>query len=96
LETSGSDTSLLTIEGEVLAEELIFTPAGQFLCLKVQQKVETVGGSSSIVTEWLAPNIGIVKSHSVLEGKGFTGLVQKVFGLDEITFELARVEAVPQ
>jgi len=93
-EVADGDTGLLSIEGVAMGEEEIATPAGVFQCLKIQQNVVSIKGSSSIVTEWLAPDIGIIKSHSILKGVGITALIQELFGLDEITFELSHIEKI--
>lgn len=92
LETEGGDTTLLKIRGKVLGEELVMTEYGNFVCLKIQQQVSSEGGSSNTLTEWFAPHIGLVKSHAVMEGSGITGMLQDVFGLDEVTFQLVSVE----
>lgn len=91
-EIAGGDTGSLTIEGEALAEEIITTPAGEFSCLKIQLKIESEHGSKNTVTEWLAPGIGVVKFHALLEGTGLTAFLQDLLGLDELTFDLTDVE----
>ncbi len=92
LETEDGDTTNLTISGEVLGEEKVFTPYGEFNCLKIRQHITSEKGSTNIMTEWFAPRVGLVKSHTQLEGSGLTGFIQSVFGYDEVTFELASVE----
>jgi len=86
------DTGRLTIEGEALAEEIVTTPVGEFSCLKIQLKIESEIGSKNTVTEWLAPGIGVVKFHALLEGTGLTAFLQDLLGLDELTFDLTGVE----
>jgi hypothetical protein len=88
LEVAGGDTGKLTIKGEALGEENIETPFGTYACLKIQMRVESEMGSRNTITEWLAPNIGVVKFHAELEGSGITGFLQDIMGLDEITFNL--------
>lgn len=92
LEIADGDTGKLTISGEALAEEVIETPLGPISCLKVRLKVESEHGSKNTVTEWLAPEIGVVKFHADLEGSGITGFLQDLFGLDEVTFDLTEIE----
>ena len=92
LEIAGGDTGKLTIFGQALGEEEIETPVGTFTCLKIQMQVESEMGSKNIVTEWLAPNIGVVKFHAQLEGSGITGFIQDLMGLDELTFDLTGIE----
>jgi hypothetical protein len=91
-EIADGDTGRLTIEGEALAEEIVTTPVGEFSCLKIQLKIESEHGSKNTVTEWLAPGIGVVKFHALLEGTGLTAFLQDIFGLDELTFDLTGVE----
>jgi len=91
-EIAGGDTGRLTIEGEALAEEIVTTSVGEFSCLKIQLKIESEHGSKNTVTEWLAPGIGVVKFHALLEGTGLTAFLQDIFGLDELTFDLTGVE----
>jgi hypothetical protein len=92
LETEDNDTTNLTIRGRVIGEEKIFTPLGEFNCVKIQQHVASENGSNNTLTEWFAPNVGLVKSHAVLEGSGITGMIQSLFGYDEVTFQLVSVE----
>jgi len=92
LEIAGGDTGKLTISGEALAEEILQTPLGSMSCLKIRLRIESEHGSKNTVTEWLAPEIGIVKFHADLEGSGITGFLQDIFGLDEVTFDLTEIE----
>jgi hypothetical protein len=92
LETEDEDTTNLVIRGEVLGVEKVFTKLGEFDCVKIRQHISSERGSSNVLTEWFAPQIGLVKSHAVLEGSGITGFIQSVFGYDEVTFELVAVE----
>jgi hypothetical protein len=87
-EIADGDTGKLTITGEALGEEIVTTPIGEFNCLKIQLKINSEHGSKNTVTEWLAPEIGVVKFHAALEGKGLTAFLQDIFGLDELTFDL--------
>ncbi len=92
LETAGSDTGKLTIKGEAVGEEIIVTPMGELKCLKITMHIESEMGSRNTVTEWLAPEIGVVKFHADLEGSGITGFLQSLMGLDEINFDLTGYE----
>jgi hypothetical protein len=93
LEVAGGDTGKLTITGQALGEEKVETPIGIYTCLKIQMLVESEMGSRNTVTEWLAPNIGVIKFHAQLEGSGITGFLQDLMGLDEITFDLTGIAA---
>lgn len=92
LEIADGDTGKLTITGEALGEEVLKTPIGMYSCLKIRLMVKSENGSGNIITEWLAPEIGVVKFHADLEGKGITGFLQSLMGLDEITFDLTGFE----
>ncbi len=91
-EIADGDTGRLTITGEALGEEIVSTPVGEFNSLKIRLNIESEHGSKNTVTEWLAPGIGVVKFHAVLEGTGLTAFLQSIFGLDELTFDLTGVE----
>ncbi len=88
LETEDDDTTRLTISGKAIGEEIVETAGGKFTCLRIELEVSSENGSQNTVNEWFAPGIGMVKSHAKLEGSGITYIVQKIMGLDEITFEL--------
>ena len=94
LEIAGGDTGKLTIDGEALGEEEVTTPVGKFTCLKIRMRIESEMGSKNTVTEWLAPNIGVIKFHADLEGSGITGFLQTLMGLDEITFDLKGIKEI--
>jgi len=88
------DTGRLMIRGEALGEEVVITPVGEFNCLKIQLKIDSEQGSKNTVTEWLAPGVGVVKFHALLEGTGLTAFLQDIFGLDELTFDLTSFEEI--
>lgn len=88
LETEDEDTTRLTIRGKALGEEIIETSGGKFSCLRIELEVSSENGSQNKVNEWFAPGIGLVKSHAKMEGSGITYILQKMLGLNEITFEL--------
>ena len=88
LETEDEDTTRLTISGKALGEEIIETSGGKFSCLRIELEVSSENGSQNKVNEWFAPGIGLVKSHAIMEGSGITYILQKMLGLNEITFEL--------
>ncbi len=88
LETEDEDTTRLTINGKALGEEIVETAGGKFRCLRIELQVSSENGSQNMINEWFAPGIGLVKSHARMEGSGITNILQKMLGLDEITFEL--------
>ena len=53
-------------ERKVLAEEHLNTPAGEFDCFKITQKVfmKTIGKMETSSIEWYAKGVGMVKSES--------------------------------
>ncbi|MFZ5946537.1 MAG: hypothetical protein ACOYU5_01065 [Stygiobacter sp.] len=79
------------LNAKVLAEETIKTEAGDFNALKIQTIVESSGGSKNIVTEWLAENIGMVKTHIEILGGGLTGMLRDLLGFGTIDFELKKI-----
>lgn len=79
------------LNARVLAEETIKTEAGDFNALKIQTIVESSGGSKNIVTEWLAENIGMVKTHIEILGGGLTGMLRDLLGFGTIDFELKKI-----
>jgi hypothetical protein len=81
----------VTLNAKVLAEEEIQTLAGKFTALKIQTIVESVDGSKNIVTEWIAENIGLVKSIIEIKGGGITGLIRDILGLGKLKFELKNI-----
>jgi hypothetical protein len=91
-EIADGDTGTLTISGEAIAEEVVKTPVGEFNCIKIQLRIESEHGSKNTITEWLAPEIGVVKFHAAIEGTGLAAFLQYIFGLDELTFDLTGVE----
>jgi len=88
LEVEDEDTTRLTIKGKAIGEEKVETAGGTFSCLRIELEVSSENGSQNMVNEWFAPGLGLVKSHAKLEGSGITYILQKMLGLDEITFEL--------
>ncbi|MCX7876424.1 MAG: DUF3108 domain-containing protein [Melioribacteraceae bacterium] len=79
------------LSAKVLAEETIKTEAGTFNTLKIQTIVESKGGSKNIVTEWLAENIGMVKTHIEIQGGGLTGMLRDLLGFGTVDFELKKI-----
>ena len=90
-EYKDNDTSAISIKGKYLERVELDTKAGKFDCVKIELKVESETGSKSIVNEWLAPGIGLVKLHAKIDGKGLIGVLQSILGFDEINFELKEI-----
>ncbi|MFA7288130.1 MAG: hypothetical protein WC055_04560 [Melioribacteraceae bacterium] len=88
----GDDSATVSIKGFVEGEEKIKVPAGEFTAMKVVTELVTGKGSKNKITEWIAPDIGIIKTHITIEGGGFTGFLRNILGYSEINFELKGVE----
>ncbi|MCK9280169.1 MAG: DUF3108 domain-containing protein [Melioribacteraceae bacterium] len=86
------DSSTVAITGVVVGEEKIKVPAGEFTAMKVVTELVTGAGSKNKITEWIVPDIGIIKTHITIEGGGFTGFLRNILGYSEINFELKEVE----
>ncbi|KUO59943.1 hypothetical protein APF79_09210 [bacterium BRH_c32] len=86
------DSSTVAIEGRVAGEEKIKVPAGEFTAIKVITELVTGMDSKNTITEWIVPDIGIIKTHITIEGGGFTGFLRTILGYSEISFELKGVE----
>lgn len=91
VEYKDNDSSNIIIEGRYKGIEEIITPAGSFNCVNIELNVESEHGSKSVVNEWLAPNVGLVKLHAEIEGAGLLGVLQDILGYDEIYFELQEI-----
>jgi len=76
------------LKGLCLGEEQIIAGKTKYNCIKIQIEIFSEDGSVNKLTEWLAPNIGIVKETAKIQGNGISGLIQKFMGLNEIYFEL--------
>lgn len=86
------DSSTVVLVGRVAGEEKIKVPAGEFTAMKVVTELVTGMGSKNTITEWIVPDIGIIKTHITIEGSGFTGFLRTILGYSEVTFELKGVE----
>lgn len=85
------DSSMISIKGEALGIEKIKVPAGEFDCLKIQTEIGGIDESKDVVTEWLAPDVGLVKIEAKVGKGGIVGLIQSLFGLEILTFELKEI-----
>lgn len=92
LQVKNGDTTSIVIKGKVLSEEEIIVPAGKFKTLKIEMFIKDSGGELSTVQQWLAPNIGIVKLHATIEGKGIIQFAMSMLGYDEINYELKEIK----
>ncbi len=85
------DTSSISINGIALGEEEVDTPAGKFTTLHIQLFFNEVDGEKTTLDQWLAPNLGAVKTKVVIEGKGIIQFAMSILGYDEIDSELKEI-----
>ncbi len=85
------DTSSISISGIALGEEEVDTPAGKFTTLHIQLFFNEVDGEKTTLDQWLAPNLGAVKTKVVIEGKGIIQFAMSILGYDEIDSELKEI-----
>jgi len=78
--------------GKIVGEDSITLPAGTFNALKIRYENETSEGEHSIIDQWLVKNIGRVKLHVEMDGKGFIGTILSLLGYDEIEFNLKEIK----
>jgi hypothetical protein len=88
------DTVSLDISGKVIGEEVLELPAGQFETLHIELIVELQDGERSTVNQWFADGLGTVKLHALIEDPGIVGLAMKIFGFDEVYFDLKEIRHV--
>ncbi|MBA4250391.1 MAG: hypothetical protein C0425_02480 [Chlorobiaceae bacterium] len=92
-EKSGNDdVRKISVKGKVLGNETIVTQAGTFKTIKIETVVASSDGAKNILTEWLAPNIGMVKMTIKVEGGGVIGLLRDILGFSTIEFLLTKIE----
>jgi hypothetical protein len=91
IEIYKNDSISTIVEVEILEQEYISTPAGNFYCIPVSTNIISADGTEKRSIEWLAKNIGLVKANIKMKGTGIPFLIQKLFGLDEINFELKEI-----
>lgn len=85
------DTVQLDIAGRVVGEEIVELPAGKYEALRIELIVNLEGGERSTVNQWFVKGLGTVKLHALVEDPGILGLALKIFGYDEIYFDLKEV-----
>ncbi len=88
------DTVRLDISGRVIGEEVLELHAGMFETLHIELIVDLEGGERSTVNQWFAEGLGTVKLHALIEDPGIVGLAMKIFGFDEVYFNLKEVRQV--
>ncbi len=91
IEYINNDSNKVFIKGKVLSEENVQTDAGRFSTIKIETVVDSYGGSKNIVTEWIAPNIGLVKAQIEIKGGGIMGFARDILGYGTIEFLLKEI-----
>jgi hypothetical protein len=87
----GRKNIISELTGEIDAEKhTVEVPAGEFECLKLHTSYICDDGTQQYFTQWLAPDVGIVKMESKMAGKkiGVLGQMQKIFKINSMDMEL--------
>lgn len=82
----------VSLSAKVEKLETIKVPAGTFETIKLQTIITSSADTKSIITEWYAKNIGLIKMSAVIEGGGIIGTARDLLGLGEIVFELKEIK----
>jgi len=86
------DSNKVSLSAKCIGSEEITTEAGKFMTMKLETNVKSQDGSTNIVEEWIAPNVGIVKLRARMFGGGLTGTIRDLLGLGELNFELKQIK----
>lgn len=92
IEYVNEDSNKVTVKGKVLSEETVQTDAGRFQTIKIETVVDSYGGSKNIVTEWIAPNYGLIKAKIEIKGGGIMGFARDILGYGTIEFILKEIK----
>lgn len=87
-EIKEEETNTIYLNANVIGKEQIKVPAGTYEAMRVETKITSTSGSKSIVNEWYAKNVGLVKMTANLEGGGLAGTFRDILGYGELEFEL--------
>ena len=90
-QVKNGDTTSIKFSGEALGEETVELPAGKFNTLHIKLFFNEVDGEKTTLDQWLAPNLGAVKTKAIIEGKGILQFAMALLGYDEIDSELKEV-----
>jgi len=94
IEYIDDDIDTLLITSEYVGDEVLSTPAGEFICKKVNYIIKKSSGKVTRFYEWRAPEVGLVKLEADLDPKGFAGMIQGLLGYGDIYFSLISVENI--
>lgn len=90
-QVKNGDTTSISISGEALGKETVDLPAGTFNTLHIKLFFNEVDGEKTTLDQWLAPNLGAVKTKAIIEGKGIIQFAMAILGYDEIDSELKEI-----
>jgi len=90
-QVKNNDTTSISITGEALGVEVVETPAGKFETIKIKLFFDEVDGEKTTLYQWLAPNLGAVKTKVIIEGSGILQFAMSLLGYDEIDSELKEI-----
>lgn len=91
-EFNDGEKNTLEIKSVVVGAEQIKIKAGEFNTIKVITEIESSSGTKNKITEWLAKDIGIIKSEIEINGGGIMGLMRDVLGYGNLSFELSDIK----
>lgn len=87
----GDEKNRIKITGKVICEEKIKLPEGDHNTIRIVLNIKVDDGLESIITEWLAPELGIVKANIKTQRSGIVGFFTSLLGYSEIDFELREI-----
>lgn len=90
-QVKNGDTTSISISGQAVSEDSVDLPAGKFNTLHIKLFFDEVDGEKTTLDQWLAPNLGAVKTKVIIEGTGIIQFVMSLLGYDEIDSELIEV-----
>lgn len=85
------DSNKISLTTKCIGAEVLKLKVGTFNTMKTESVIKSSDGSTNYVEEWIAPNVGLVKTRIKMVGGGLTGTVRDVLGLGELNFELVEI-----
>ncbi|MBI2419376.1 MAG: hypothetical protein HYV28_16055 [Ignavibacteriales bacterium] len=92
MEYVNGDSDRVYVNGKIIGIETVRVPAGQYQALKIETIFKHEDSGNNKITDWIAPNIGIVKTKIEINGGGLIGFIRTVMGYDELVFELKEIK----
>lgn len=87
------DSNKISLVSKCIGAEELKLKAGTFQTMKLETVIKSGDGSTNYIEEWIAPNVGLIKSRIKMTGGGLTGTVRDVLGLGELNFELVEIKS---